>query len=187
VDKVLCSYHKEFRKPMPTRITHKGRREMRISLTMPGNKGATAVECALVLPIFFFLVFGTVEFGWYFFVQHTIQYATREGTRLALVGVQLQDKNGTYMTREASIIKTIQDYAAIAVKPNALQISIYPVAPGYTDPANWQTITDAGTGGDYMRVRTLYTFNFLTPGIKNFFPGGKTVIQAASLYRNELF
>jgi Flp pilus assembly protein TadG len=176
-----------FGKPMPTRIPHKGGREMKISRTMSGSKGATAVECALVLPIFFFLVFATVEFGWYFFVQHTIQYATREGTRLALVGVQLQDKNGNYMTREASIIKTIQDYAAIAVKPNALQISIYPVGQGYTDPVNWQTTVNAGTGGDYMRVRTLYTFNFLTPLIKNFFPGGANVIQAAALYRNELF
>ena len=56
---------------------------------MLGSKGTTAVEFALVAPIFFFLVFGTIEFGWYFFVQHTIQSATRDGTRFALVGLQL--------------------------------------------------------------------------------------------------
>lgn len=159
----------------------------RIPWNMLGSKGTEVVEFALVAPIFFFLVFGTIEFGWYFFVEHTIQSATREGTRFALVGLQLKDKNNNYMTREASIIKTIQDNAAIVVKPDALQISIYPVGPGYTDPQKWETMVNAGQGGDYMRVRTRYTFNFLTPLISNFFPGGAQVIQAEALYRNELF
>ena len=44
------------------------------------------MEFALTLPVFFILVIGIIEFGWYFFVQHTLQYATREGMRLALVG-----------------------------------------------------------------------------------------------------
>ena len=93
---------------------------------MLGSKGTTAVEFALVAPIFFFLVLGTIEFGRYFFVQHTIQAATRDGTRFALVGLQLTGQDNKPMTREASIIKTIQDNAAVAVDPNALQISITP-------------------------------------------------------------
>lgn len=160
---------------------------MKISLNRPDSAGAATVEFALVAMIFFFLVFATVEFGWYFFVSHTIQQATREGTRLALVGARLQDSDGAYMTREASIITTIKDCAAGAVRPNELQISIYPVGPGYTDPNNWQTTVNAGEGGDYMRVRTRYTFNFVTQFIKSFFPNGATEIQASALYRNELF
>lgn len=160
---------------------------MRISRNMSGNKGASVVEFALLLPLFFLLVFGTIEFGWYFFVQNTIQSATRDGTRLALVGLQLKDKDNKDMSREDSIIKTIKDNAAIAVNPVALQISIYPVGPGYTDPAGWETIVNAGQGHDYMRVRTRYTYHFLTPIISQFFPGGTNVIQAAALYRNELF
>ena len=54
-----------------------------------GNEqGATAVEFALVLPIFLLLTFAIIDFGRYFFVEHTLQYATREGMRLALVGIQ---------------------------------------------------------------------------------------------------
>jgi Flp pilus assembly protein TadG len=161
----------------------------RIPRNMLGSKGATAVEFALIAPLFFFLVFGTLEFGWYFFVQHTLQSATRDGTRFALVGLQLTDQNNNLMTREASIIKTIKDNASVAIDPAALQISIYPVTPGsgYTDPPNWDTTVNAGQGGDYMRVRTQYTFNFLTTFISNFFPAGTLVIQAAALYRNELF
>ena len=74
------------------------------------------MEFALALPIFIILVIGIIEFGWYFFVQHTLQYATREGMRLALVGRTLT-VGGTTLTREASIIKTIQDNAVLAVKP----------------------------------------------------------------------
>jgi Flp pilus assembly protein TadG len=163
---------------------------MNIFRKISGTKGATAVELALVLPIFFSLVFGIIEFGWYFFVQETLQFATREGTRLALVGGQLKDSQGNLMTREASIIQTIDQYAAVAVNPAALQISIFPVnsSSGYVDPANWQTTVFAGQPGDYMRVVTIYTFNFnIIPLIGNFFPGGQATIQAETLYRNELF
>ena len=152
-----------------------------------GERGATVVEFALVSSIFFLLTLGIIEFGWYFFVQNTIHYATREGTRLALVGVQLNDEDGNLMTREASIIRTIKNNASIAVNPNDLLISIYPVGAGYAEPSEWQTMVNAGEGGAYMRVRTRYTFSFITPLVKPLFPGGVKVIQASTLFRNELF
>jgi Flp pilus assembly protein TadG len=162
---------------------------MKIPHHRSNSKGATAVEFALLVPIFALFIFGIIEFGWYFFVQHTIQFATREGTRIALVGLQLKDPNdpNKYLTREASIIKTIKDNAGLAVNPSALQISIYAVGAGYADPQNWETTVNAGTGGDYMRVRVLYTYNFMIPLIGKFFPSGKNVIRAEALYRNELF
>ena len=46
----------------------------------------------MTLPIFIILFIGIIEFGWYFFVQHTMQYATREGMRLALVGRTITDR-----------------------------------------------------------------------------------------------
>jgi len=152
-----------------------------------GERGATAVEFALVAPIFFLLIFAILEFGWYFFVEHTVHFATREGTRLALVGTQLNDAGGNPMSREASITSTIKDSAALAVDPDNLLISIYPVGAGYADPAGWETTVNAGAGGDYMRVRTRYTYTFVTPLIRAFFPGGTRVITASTLFRNELF
>lgn len=153
----------------------------------PGEKGATAVEFALIMPIFFLLLFGIIDFGWYFFNQHTIQFATREGTRLALVGGILKDDQGNDLNREDSIIKAIKDNAAVAVNPDALRISIYPVGADYSDPADWQTTVNAGNGGDYMRVRVLYTYHFLTPLIGSLIPAGVNEIRAEGLYRNELF
>ena len=151
------------------------------------SRGASAVEFALVMPFFFLLLFGIVDFGWYFFNQHTIQYATREGTRLALVGGTITDDDDNPLSRVDSIVKTIRDNAEAAVNPADLRISIYPVGADYSDPPNWSTTLNAGNGGDYMRVRVLYTYDFLTPLIGNLVPTGVQEMRAEALYRNENF
>lgn len=161
----------------------------RLPFKVRDSKGMAIVEFALVLPICALLLFAVIEFGYYFFVQHTLQYATREGTRLALVGATLTDPSGNSMSRQASIIQTIKENASMAVNPDALQISIFPVNPntGYSNPVNWQTTTDPGTGGQYMRVVVQYTYSFLTPLIGQFFPSSQQVITAQALYWNEMF
>jgi len=141
----------------------------------------------MVLPVFALLLFGIIDFGRYFFVQHTIQFATREGTRLALVGGTLSDNAGNPLDRTASIIQKIQDKASVAVNPAAVSISIFPIAAGYSDPTGWQGQQNAGGPGDYMRVRTTYTYVFLTPFIGDFFTAGMKTVQAEATYRNELF
>ena len=150
-------------------------------------RGSTAIEFAMVLPVFALLLFGIIDFGRYFFVQHTIQFATREGTRLALVGGTLSDNAGNPLDRTASIIQKIQDKASVAVNPAAVSISIFPIAAGYSDPTGWQGQQNAGGPGDYMRVRTTYTYVFLTPFIGDFFTAGMKTVQAEATYRNELF
>jgi len=159
----------------------------RYGLSGRTDRGASAVEFALTLPIFIILFIGIIEFGWYFFVQHTIQYATREGMRLALVGRTLPDPGGNPMTREASIIQTIRNNAALAVNPTTVLVSIYPVNANFTDPNGWETQQDAGDPGEYMRVRSRYVHTFFTPLVGGFFSGGRITIQAEGTYRNELF
>jgi len=167
----------------------------RYGLSGRTDRGASAVEFALTLPIFIILFIGIIEFGWYFFVQHTIQYATREGMRLALVGRTLPGPGGNPMTREASIIQTIRNNAALAVNRSAVTVYIYPVTSTYQDPANWQDYgsgeegtPNAGDSGDYMRVRSTYDHRFFTPLIGSFFGSGDTVtIRAEGTYRNERF
>ena len=48
--------------------------------------GAAAVELALVLPVLLLLVFGIVQYGWYFFQAQETTFAVREGARVAAVG-----------------------------------------------------------------------------------------------------
>lgn len=48
------------------------------------DRGATLVEAAIVLPVFFLLVFGVLEFGFGFKDWLSINHAAREGARVAV-------------------------------------------------------------------------------------------------------
>lgn len=47
--------------------------------------GNALLDAALVLPILLSLSFGTVEYGYFFFVKHSMQGAVREGCRAGIV------------------------------------------------------------------------------------------------------
>jgi Flp pilus assembly protein TadG len=47
-----------------------------------GQHGGAAVEFALVLPVFVAVLFGMVDYGWYFYQKFTMASAIREGVRL---------------------------------------------------------------------------------------------------------
>ena len=100
------------------------------------NRGIAIIEFAFVFPFLLILFFCIIDFGIYFLDQHTLQFATREGARVGLVGRQLTDAGGNVLSREASIVQTIKNYAKIALDPNKVSVSIYPVdAATLTDPA----------------------------------------------------
>ena len=45
------------------------------------QRGAAAVEFALVLPLFLTLVLGAIDWGWYFFIDQLVTDCAREGAR----------------------------------------------------------------------------------------------------------
>lgn len=66
------------------------------------DRGAAAVEFALVLPILLLLVFGIVDFGRAYHEQVTLTHGAREGVRLLAFGgdygdVQARLDNGTLL------------------------------------------------------------------------------------------
>lgn len=163
--------------PEPRRLARTGHR----------SRGVAIIEFAFVFPFLLILFFSLIDFGIYFFDQHTLQFATREGARIGLVGRQLT-AGGNVLSREASIVQTIQNFAAIAINPAKLSISIYPVdAASLNDPVGWKGTQDAGDAGAYMRVRTQYTYKFITPFVAQVMNNGALVIQAEATYRNETF
>ncbi len=53
----------------------------------PGRRrfrGSAVLDAALVFPILLSLTFGTIEYGYYFYVKHSLQGAAREGARAAI-------------------------------------------------------------------------------------------------------
>ncbi len=63
------------------------------------DRGATAVEFALVLPLLLLLVFGIIDFGRALNAQITLTQAAREGARLEALGDPSADRPGPHGRR----------------------------------------------------------------------------------------
>jgi hypothetical protein len=149
------------------------------------ERGNATLEFAMAFPLLLILVISAMDFGVCLYSGHTLQYATREGAYTALVAQKPADASGHAATSAATIIKTIQDDASIAIPASRLSISIYPVQPDMSDPVGWEGKQNAGVGGQYIRVRTSYDYHFLTPVLANVFKGGVMTLKAQSTYRND--
>src|SRR5437762_11725811 len=49
------------------------------------QRGSAVMDAMLVFPLLLALMFGTMEYGYYFFVRHTLTGAAREGARVAIM------------------------------------------------------------------------------------------------------
>lgn len=156
------------------------------SPVIKNQRGNVTTEMAMMLLPFFILILGVMEFGWYFLHQHTLQYATREGMRLALVGEVLNDENGDPQTRKDSIKQVIYEKAKIGLMDidKEEDIDFWRL----DEDNNLEYSPNAGNPADYMRIQVDYEHHFLTPLIGQFFPGSESIgLKAQATYRNEDF
>ena len=108
------------------------------------ERGAAAVEFALLLPVLLFLVFGIIDFGRALNAQITLTQAAREGARL--------DALGSYTTSQIC--------ARVVTAATGLNLTCTNVTVTATCPAPTSS-TPAGTGDGVVQVR--YPFTFITP------------------------
>jgi Flp pilus assembly protein TadG len=109
----------------------------RQAATHPRDRGATAVEFALLLPVLLLLLFGIIDFGRALNAQITLTQAAREGARLAALG-QVNPAVQTRVTAAATGLTGV----------TATVTSSCPV--------------NAGSGVDAV-VSLSYAFSFATP------------------------
>ena len=131
------------------------------------DRGATAVEFALLLPLLVLLIFGMIDFGRAINAQITITQAAREGARvLALPGGTTVGSDGqpAYVDRAVA--------AGIGLGLGASNITDLPD----TNPTTPLTGCPAGSGstGDDAVVKVTYTFRFITP-VASIFGATKTL------------
>jgi len=101
-----------------------------------GDRGAAAVEFALLLPLLLLLVFGIIDFGRALNAQITLTQAAREGARLAALG---------------------QPSATVAARTQAAATGLNPVTVTATVCQANAGATANGT------VQAGFTYSFLTP------------------------
>jgi Flp pilus assembly protein TadG len=100
----------------------------------PRDRGAAAVEFALLLPLLTLLVFGIVDFGRALNAQITLTQAAREGARMAALG-------------EPNVVSGTQA-AATGLSPVSVTVTSCP--------------TGAAAGTNAV-VQVSYSFSFVTP------------------------
>jgi Flp pilus assembly protein TadG len=99
------------------------------------ERGAAAVEFALLLPLLLLLVFGIIDFGRALNAQVTLTQAAREGARLAAL-----------------------NQSNVASRTQAAATGLSPVSVTVTSSCP----TGAGVGTDAV-VQVSYSFSFITP------------------------
>ncbi len=98
------------------------------------DRGATAVEFALLFPLLMLIVFGTIDFGRALNAQITLTQAAREGARLDALG-------------EPNVVTQTQN-AATGLSPVNVTVTACPAG---------------GSLGSDAVVNVSYQFTFITP------------------------
>jgi Flp pilus assembly protein TadG len=106
------------------------------------DRGAAAVEFALLLPLLVLIVFGVIDFGRAINAQITLTQAAREGARALALG------QSTYQSRALSAALGLSG-VTVTDQPDSLGVTGCPAGAAQT--------------GDDAVVHVSYTFSFVTP------------------------
>ena len=171
-----------------------------------GQKGATAVEFALIATPFLMLLFGIFEVMMIFFVQTTLEAAIAEEARKIKTG-QAQSTTAP-ITQSQFKANVCARMMGLADCSNRLFVMVQnqpttgtlptPYADGVLTPGSAADEPYEATAAEaIVVVRGYYVWPLLTPGLssayKNFTPSGGSlgsnnrVLAAASAFRNEPF
>jgi Flp pilus assembly protein TadG len=138
------------------------------------QKGTSAVEFALILPLLMIITFGIIEFGMLIYNQQVITNASREGARAGIVASIPR----VPPTGANSIESVVQSYCASHMVTFGTQNTPTITNPpaGYSPTASFR---------DPLTVQVNYQYSFLV--IPNFIPGIARLrnMQAATTMRYE--
>ncbi len=104
-----------------------------------GDRGAAAVEFALVTPAFLIMVMGIIDFSRIFWVKSTMQFAVEQAARHVMVNPTLSD---------TLLVQFAEDELA--------KVSL----TGVTFPP---PVSDTTDGVDFRTLTANYTFSFMIP------------------------
>lgn len=151
----------------------------------PGRtRGSSAVEFALVAPVFFLLLFSIVDFSAMMWANLTMQHAVREGARYAVTGQTALDPNQGAPQRYRAVLEKIHDSSLGVFDMSGAQVITW--VNGTSQPNGAGMF---GTAGDIVVIQVNCNWPLLTPVVAAFFKstGGKYRFSVAATMRNEAF
>ena len=99
------------------------------------RRGATAVEFAILLPVFLVLVFGIVVFGCYLAMVHGVQQLAAEAARSSIAGMNDSERRSlaaSYVTANASTYPLLTANAlSVNAAASAGDANVYVVTVNY--------------------------------------------------------
>jgi Flp pilus assembly protein TadG len=123
------------------------------------SRGQALAEFALVAPIFFLVLFAVIEAGRFMFYYETLNNATREGARYAIVhGVNSFDCTGPPAPGAASAC----DPSGADVKQRVRDSAFGVFGTAMTITPTWHDPADNGRGST-ITVTAEYTYTSLIP------------------------
>jgi hypothetical protein len=145
------------------------------------RRGGSLIEAALITPLLLLLTFGIMDFASMFYVYLALENGVSQATRFAVTGNLKDDpmNPGTPLSRSDSIKLAMRQATPTLTIPDG-DFSFNHLSPG---SASWSS--GVGNPGDIEKVTVTYTWTFLTPLIRPFFPGGQLVIQVNSSMKDE--
>jgi Flp pilus assembly protein TadG len=173
-------------------------------LRADGIKGSAAIEFALIAPVFFILLMGTIETGVIFFAQSTLQNAVNDTARMVRTG-----QTGCFTTSGGNCVAMTQAQFRTQICSEAsdilqdcngasLQFDVQAYSSGFSSASNSSplvagnlpalTVFNVGNACDVVLVRAFYKWPVFTP-ILGFFlenvAGGYHLLSTAAAFRNE--
>lgn len=107
-----------------------------------GDRGASLIEFALLVPLLFLILFGIIEFGWLFSQNLDVRHGAREGVRLAAVNFPEGPPPNSGARTDANRDALISEICDRMQTADSVQISLTSTG-GIGDPAV-ATVTAVG-------------------------------------------
>jgi Flp pilus assembly protein TadG len=146
--------------------------------------GSTIVEAAIVTPLLLLLTFAIMDFGSLFYAYLALENGVSQATRYGVTGNVMNDPNnpGNQLSRTASMMLAMrQATPTLTIPDGAFTFSHLP-----SGTTTW--LSGAGGPGDIEKLEINYTWTFVDPLMRPFFPTGQyNIIVDSSMKDESLF
>lgn len=166
------------------------------------TRGVTAIEFAMILPVFLLAMLVVLETGFMMFTEYVLQTSVQEAARLVRTGQAQKDKLSittfkTKICRIAGVIMNCDGKVTVYMKP-AADFTALSTTPSFMDVGAKKADGSAGTSnfdcgkpGEAVALIATYDWDFVFPYFMSYFGNlnsNKTRRLAAyAMFRNEPF